>query len=205
MKNYLILIILLFSLNIAAQNDSKTKFQKNKYDLAVSYYKKSDFVNALDQFSIASRIKPDNEIGQESMKKLDTLKEILRKEILEKVNGSWLMTGDKPSWTLNAIENFKNKDFDEVLEVNDNKILFYEQDRKTKVKKLIKTEDLVYYNIDKSDALYSAIILSDGSVWNCTIDDKSKVLHIINIAKQGENGIEKITQDNQEVYYKKEL
>jgi hypothetical protein len=205
MKNYLILIILLFSLNIAAQNDSKTKFQKNKYDLAVSYYKKSDFVNALDQFSIASRIKPDNEIGQESMKKLDTLKEILRKEILEKVNGSWLMTGDKPSWTLNASENFKNKDFDEVLEVNDNKILFYEQDRKTKVKKLIKTEDLVYYNIDKSDALYSAIILSDGSVWNCTIDDKSKVLHLINIAKQGQNGVEKITQDNQEVYYKKEL
>lgn len=205
MKNYLILIILLFSLNIAAQNDSKAKFQKNKYDLAVSYYKKSDFVNALDQFSIASRIKPDNEIGQESMKKLDTLKEILRKEILEKVNGSWLMTGDKPSWTLNASENFKNKDFDEVLEVNDNKILFYEQDRKTKVKKLIKTEDLVYYNIDKSDALYSAIILSDGSVWNCTIDDKSKVLHLINIAKQGQNGVEKITQDNQEVYYKKEL
>lgn len=205
MKNYLILIILLFSLKIAAQNDSKTKFQKNKYDLAVSYYKKSDFVNALDQFSIASRIKPDNEIGQESMKKLDTLKEILRKEILEKVNGSWLMTGDKPSWTLNASENFKNKDFDEVIEVNDNKILFYEQDRKTKVKKMIKTEDLVYYNMDKSDALYSAIILSDGSVWNCTIDDKSKVLHIINIAKQGENGVEKITQDNQEVYYKKEL
>jgi hypothetical protein len=205
MKNYLILIILLFSLKIAAQNDAKTKFQKNKYELAVSYYKKSDFVNALDQFSIASRIKPENEIGQEAIKKVDTLKEILRKEILERVNGTWLMTGDKPIWTVNGNENFKNKEVDEVIEVNDNKILFYEQDRKTKVRKLIKTEDLVYYNIDKSDSLYSAIILSDGSVWNCSIDDKSKVLHIINIARKGQNGVEKITQDNQEVYYKKEL
>ncbi|OIV43696.1 hypothetical protein [Flavobacterium johnsoniae] len=205
MKNYLILIILLFSLKIAAQNDAKTKFQKNKYELAVSYYKKSDFVNALDQFSIASRIKPENEIGQEAIKKVDTLKEILRKEILERVNGTWLMTGDKPIWTVNGNENFKNKEVDEVIEVNDNKILFYEQDRKTKVRKLIKTEDLVYYNMDKSDSLYSAIILSDGSVWNCSIDDKSKVLHIINIARKGQNGVEKITQDNQEVYYKKEL
>lgn len=205
MKNYLILIILLFSLKIAAQNDAKAKFQKNKYELAVSYYKKSDFVNALDQFSIASKIRPENEIGQESIKKVDSLKEILRKEILEKVNGTWLMTGDKPSWTVNANDNFKKKLVDELVEIGNNKILFYEVDRKTKAKKLIKTEDLVYYNMDKSDALFSAFILSDGTIWNCTVDDKSKVLHVINIAKKGEKGVEKITENNEEVFYKKAI
>jgi len=77
MKNYFILIFTLLSLKNMAQTDAKIKFQKNKYDLAVSYYKKSDFVNALDQFSIASKIKPENEIAQESLKKIDTLKEMI--------------------------------------------------------------------------------------------------------------------------------
>lgn len=205
MKNYFILIFTLLSLKNMAQTDAKIKFQKNKYDLAVSYYKKSDFVNALDQFSIASKIKPENEIAQESLKKIDTLKEILRKDILEKVNGTWLLAGDKPLWTMNANEEFKNKKVDELVEISNNKILFYEQDRATKVKKLIKTEDLVYYNADKSDSLFSVIILSDGTIWNCSIDPNSNVLHVINIAKKDENGIEKIEEDNVEAYYKKAI
>lgn len=205
MKNYFILIFTLLSLKNMAQTDAKIKFQKNKYDLAVSYYKKSDFVNALDQFSIASKIKPENEIAQESLKKIDTLKEILRKDILDKVNGTWLLAGDKPLWSLNANEEFKNKTVDELVEIGNNKILFYEQDRATKVKKLIKTEDLVYYNADKSDSLFSVIILSDGTIWNCSIDPSSNVLHVINIAKKDENGIDKIEEDNLEAYYKKAI
>ena len=205
MKNYFILIFTLLSLKNMAQTDAKIKFQKNKYDLAVSYYKKSDFVNALDQFSIASKIKPENEIAQESLKKIDTLKEILRKDILDKVNGTWLLAGDKPLWSLNANEEFKNKTVDELVEIGNNKILFYEQDRVTKVKKLIKTEDLVYYNADKSDSLFSVIILSDGTIWNCSIDPSSNVLHVINIAKKDENGIDKIEEDNLEAYYKKAI
>lgn len=70
MKNYLILIILLFSIKSISQNDAKEKFQKNKYDLAISYFNKSDFAKALDEFSVVSKIKPENEIGQEALKKL---------------------------------------------------------------------------------------------------------------------------------------
>lgn len=205
MKNYLIVIFLLFSKISMAQNDVKSKFQKNKYELALSYYKKSDFVNALDQFSIASRINPEGEIARESIRKIDTLKEILRKDILEKVNGTWLLTGDKPSWTLKAIEDFKNKKTDKLVEVSHEKILFYEQDRKSKIKKLIKTEDIVYYNTDKSDSLFSAIILSDGKIWSCSLNENSQTMRAINIARQGENGVENIAENNKEAYFEKEI
>lgn len=201
MKNYLILIILLFSVKSISQNDTKEKFQKNKYDLGISYFKKSDFVKALDQFSIASKIKPDNEIAQQALKKVDTLKEILRKDILAKVNGTWLMTGDKPDWTLSAKEDFKNKKVDKLIEVVQDKLLFYDQDRKSKVKTLTKTENIIYFNNDKSDPLYSAIILSDGKIWDCFLDENSKTIRAVNIAEKGENGIEKITDTNKEVYY----
>lgn len=202
-KNYFTLIILLFAITTFGQNDAKAKFQKNKYELAVSYYKKLDFINALDLFSVASKIKPDNELGQVSIKKVDTLKSLLRRNMMEKALGIWKMTGDKPVWAVKTSSDSKNQLVDEFVEISENKILFYEQDKKTLAKKIIKTEELVYYNKDKSDSLFSAIILSDGTIWNCTVDDKSHVLHVINIAKQTENGVEKIENENLERYYLK--
>ncbi|WP_264538539.1 tetratricopeptide repeat protein [Flavobacterium sp. N1736] len=203
MKNYLIIVFLLFTICIYAQNDAKAKFQKNKYELAVSCYKKSDFKNALDLFSVASKIRPENEIGQESSKKVDTLKAILRKEIMQKALGIWRMKGDKPVWAVKTEADSKNKEVEEFIEISENKIIFYEQDKKTLVKKNIKTEDLVYFNRDKSDSLFSAIILSDGTIWNCTVDKNSSILHVINIAKQTEKGVEKIENENPEFFYMK--
>ena len=202
-KKYFTVIILLFVIKSFAQNDAKAKFQKNKYELAVSCYKKLDFINALDLFSVASKIKPENELGQESIKKVDTLKCLLRKNMMQKALGTWKLTGDKPMWAVKTTKDSQNVLVDEFVEISENKILFYEQDKKTLAKKTIKTENLVYYNKDKSDSLFSAIILSDGTIWNCTVDDKSHVLHVINIARQTENGIEKIENENLERYYLK--
>ncbi|UUF14303.1 MULTISPECIES: hypothetical protein [Flavobacterium] len=204
MKNYLILVILLFSVKGIAQNASKETFQKNKYELALSYLKKSEYVKALDLFSLASKIKPESEIGQESLKEIDTLKEILRKDVLEKISGTWLVTGDKPIWTLKANEDFKKQKVDKLVEVAQDKILFYEQDRKSKVKTLVKTEDLLYFNDDRSDSLYSAFILSDGRVWDCLLNDDNKVMRAINIGKYGKKGVKKITENNSEVYFIRE-
>lgn len=201
MKNYIILVFLLLSIKMMAQNDAKAKFQKNKYEMAISCYKKADFKNALDLFSVASKVKPENELGKESIKKVDTLKNILRKDMMEKAFGTWKMKGDKPIWSVDAESTSKTVLIDKIIEINQNQISFYEQDKKTLVKKLIKTEKLVFYNKDQSDSLFSAIILSDGTIWNCTVDEDSGVLHVINIAKQTENGIEKINTDNLERYY----
>ncbi|SHH42007.1 hypothetical protein [Flavobacterium defluvii] len=203
MKNFLILIIFFCSVTTKSQNADKEKFQKNKYELAVSYLKKSNYIKALEQFSIASKIKPETEIAINSLQEIDTLKDILRKEILEKISGTWIMTGNKPIWTVDSHKEFKEKNNDELIEVNQDKILFYKQDRKSKIKTLIKTEDLVYFNNDRADDLYSAIILSDGKIWDYYLDENNTVLRAINIAKKGRKGVEKIETNNKEVYYTK--
>lgn len=74
MKKPLIFLVLLFSCKILAQNDPKTAFQKTRYELAVSCYKKADFVKALDLFSITCKIKPENDLAKESIKKSRFLK-----------------------------------------------------------------------------------------------------------------------------------
>lgn len=203
MKKKLFFIVLLVSFKNFAQDNSKIAFQKSRYELAVSYYKKADFKKAIDLFYVASKIKPENEIGQESLKKVDTLKDILRENIMNQALGTWKMIGDKPIWAVGQTNSDTEKDFEELVEINQNEILFFEKNKKTQEKKLTKTEKLVYYNKEKSDAGFSDIILSDGTIWHCIINESSDELRAINIATQGENGVEKIENNNIERFYSK--
>lgn len=203
MKRKLFFIVLLISFKTLAQNNSKIAFQKSRYELAMASYKKAEFKKAIDLFYVASKIKPDSEIGQESIKKVDTLKTILRKNIMIQALGTWKMIGDKPIWAANQTTTYTGKDFDELVEIKQDEILFFEKNKKTQAKKLVKTEKLVYYNKEESDAAFSDIILSDGTIWNCMINDGSNELHVINVGKTGENGIEKINNNNIERFYVK--
>jgi len=199
MKKYPVLLVLLLSFKCFAQNDPKIAFQKSRYELAVSYYQKADFRKALDLFSIASRLKPENELGKESAKKVDALKTILRNDVLGHLVGTWKMTGDKPVWA--QTNDVNQNEIEETIEISQDKILFYETDKKTQTKKLIKTEDLKYYNKDASDGIFSDIILSDGTIWSCLLNEETNVLHVINVARKNETGIEKITENNEEAYF----
>lgn len=201
MKKKLFFIVLLITFKSFAQNNPKIAFQKSRYELALENFKKSDYKKAIDLFYVASKIKPDNEIGQESIKKVDSLKTILRENLLKQALGTWRMVGDKPVWAAN--QSTATSDFDELIEIKGDEIVSYERNKKTQEKKLIKSEKLVYYNKEQSDALFSDIILSDGTVWSCTINESGNELHIINVGKKGEEGIEKITSNNTERFYVK--
>jgi hypothetical protein len=149
MKNYAVLIVFLLAMQISAQSDVKKKFQKNRYDLAVAYYKKLDYTKAIDLFFVTYKIDPQSPIGLESNHIVDTLKTILRKELVEKVVGTWKKTGDQPSWATTEKSKVANAKKEELIVVTADKIVFYEYDLKTKARKLIKSEDLVFY--DKED------------------------------------------------------
>lgn len=202
MKTYLVLIVLLVSSSIFSQNASKASFQKNKYDLAISYYKKAELSKALDEFSIACKIYPENEVGKEAMKKITVLKSMLRKDLLARIIGNWRFDGNKPTWAVKTVED-ENRTTTELLEINEKSILFNELDKKTKLKKYVKSEDLVFYENEADDSLFSAIILSDGTIWICSINEEETTLKLINIARKDNNAVEKIRLNNLERYYTK--
>lgn len=202
MRKIFVLITLWSTAQFFGQNDQKASFQKSKYELAISYYKKADFVKAIDLFSLAAKIKPENEIGQESSKKVDTLREVLRKDILEHVLGTWKKAGNHPVWATTDVSENKT-DFEEFIQINENEILFFEVNKKTKEKKLLKKENLVYNDMKSTASLFSEIILSDGTIWNCTLSEKSDILRVVNVAVKTEESIEKIDAGNLEMYYVK--
>lgn len=203
MKKPLLLIVLLIVSRNFAQNNTNIAFQKSRYELAVSYYDKADYKKAIDLFYFASKIKPENALSIEAAKKVDTLQHILREEIMTQALGTWKMIGDKPIWAVNQANDSAGKEVEELVEIKPNEILFYEKNNKTKETKLIKSEKLVYYDGTETNSLYSDIILSDGTVWHCLINDSSNELRVINIGKKDENGFEKITNDNIEHFYSK--
>ncbi|MDQ8012764.1 MAG: hypothetical protein REI96_09975 [Flavobacterium nitrogenifigens] len=202
MKNTLVLIVLLSTFQFFGQNNQKIVFQKNKYELAVAYYKKADFVKAIDLFSLAANIKPDSEIGIDAVNKVDTLRKLLRKKILNLAVGTWKRIGNQPIWST-AAANDNQSSFDELIEIKVNEILFYEVDKKTKEKKLLKRENLVYNNASCTASVFSEIILSDGTIWYCSLNEKSNILHVINVAVKTKEGVQKIINDNEESYYAK--
>lgn len=199
MKKITILIILLVSFKSFSQDDPKAVFQKRKYDLALSYYKKNDLKNALDLFSIASRVKTDNEIGKESAKLVGSIKSVLRKQMMEHAVGTWKILGDKPLWAVSADN--KGDNHDELLEISETKISHYEINKSTNEKKLIKTEDLVYYSEVESDGLYSQVILANGAIWNCIFNENWTEMHSICVGKKQNGKVEKITTNNEELFF----
>ncbi len=203
MKNTFVLLVLLTTFQFFGQNDQKAAFQKNKYELAVSYYKKANFVKAIDLFSLAAKIKPENEIAQESSKMVDTLREVLRKQILDHAIGTWKRSGNQPVWVSAQTNSTNETLFDEVIEIKEDSILFFEVNRKTKIKKLIKTENLIYNDSNNTVSLFSEIILSNGTIWNCNIDERTNVLHVVNVAVKRKERVEKIEANNEESYYVK--
>ncbi|WP_166922048.1 tetratricopeptide repeat protein [Flavobacterium poyangense] len=204
MKRYLVFLVLLLSSEIFSQGASKVSFQKNRYDLAISYYKKEELDKALDLFSVACKIHRENEVGKEAMKKITALKKRLRKDFFSKTLGNWRLDGNKPTWAVRTEED-ENKTVTEVIEISETKVLFYEEDKKTKLKKWVKTEDLVFYNEEEADSLFSAIVWSNGSAWICSLNESGNILHLINIAKKDINGVEKISTNNAERFYTKVL
>ncbi|MET3025548.1 hypothetical protein ABXT06_02615 [Flavobacterium sp. UW10123] len=200
MKNTFVLIVLFSTFQFFGQNDQKKVFQKSKYELAISYYKKADFVKAIDLFFLVAKIEPGNEIGKDAVNKVDTLRVILRKEILNNAIGTWKRAGNQPVWS-SASANNNQSDFDAFIEIKENEILFYEVNKKTKVKKLTRTENLIYNDTNNTGSVFSEIILSDGTIWNCSLNEKSNILRVVNVAIKTETGIEKIKNDNEESYY----
>lgn len=201
-KKYITILILLLSFKNFCQSNPKEAFQKNRYELAVSHYNKGEYTKALDLFSVAYKMNPENQFGKQSIEKIDILKSILRKDFLNKILGVWYFSGDKPTW---AVKEDDHTTFTKLMEVSEDKIAFYEEDKKTKAKKLIKSEDLIFYDKNKSDSLFSAIILSNGDIWLCTLSEDAKILHAVNIASDNQDGVKKIDIDNQERFYTKVL
>ncbi|MCV9933448.1 hypothetical protein OIU80_14255 [Flavobacterium sp. LS1R47] len=201
MKNFTLFFILSFSIQSWSQSDQKMWLQKNKYDLAISYFDKNEFGAAADLFLFAYKIKPDSELGKISKNKFDSLKPVVRKKLIDKLVGTWKMNGNIPSWSQRNLKSDKAEN--ELMIIDPDKISYYLQNNSTKEMKLIKTEEIIFYDSFEKNNHVKEILTSDMRLWSYYIDEYSKNLRAINTGRVTATGKTKIDLDNEEMYYER--
>ncbi|MEA9415747.1 hypothetical protein [Flavobacterium sp. PL02] len=204
MKNYIFIIIfLIVSIELTAQGNSKYEFQKDRFDLGESFLQKGQNEKAIQLFFFAYHIIPDNELGQIAYKKYDSLKSIVRENLLKNISGNWKKISTDSNWVMPD----ENGLIGEMLTINSNEILFFELYKKSKEWCFIKTEPVIFCKkaeiatyIDY-DSNFTEFVYKNKEVWRYSIDENSGILNAYFIGFETENGVSEMICGNSHFQY----
>ena len=179
MKNSILIIIILISLKSFGQKNDADKYQNEWFEKAKFEIKKPDLVGALIMFYWAYENNPESELGKVCLKKIDSLKPLVRKEQIDKWKGTWKLTN-------------KESEKEYFLEISETEIKFYEKKNGSSEKKLVKTEKILFNEINYgSYPTYWELIFSDNQIWNFNIIDEidENILFVSKTNKVGDYSI----------------
>lgn len=171
-------ILFFFSFKLVSQiNLKNTNTQLKYFNEANTELNKEHISVALILFDFAYELIPENEIGKNSIKKIDSLKPILR----EKLKRDW-----KGTWELKEIINNKKK----YLKITDSEIKFYEEDVNSYIPVLVRTEKIIFNEVKYHFyTSYWELIFSDGYLYNFSLIS-NKLLKVTKSNKIGDYSIE---------------
>lgn len=186
-------ILPFFCFQIFGQNISKEDFQKNRFDLGITFLLKGENEKAVELFHHAHHIIPNNELGNIAYKKYDSLKPIIREKLRKDIIGNWKKIYKGPNWGIPD----ENDIIGEMITITSEEILFYELYKKTKEWCLIKTEPIIFCKkaeegTDMYDVTLTEFTFKNKEVWQFYIDKKSGLLKTFLFGYESENGLSQI-------------
>ncbi|MNQ41734.1 hypothetical protein D3C85_554210 [compost metagenome] len=177
-------VVFLLSISVFSQNNNDTEvLQTKEFNSANEYLKNSYLETAMNSFYYANRLNSKTLIGSISAKRADSLKIILRKNLITELAGNWKMFDDVPSWVMR-----EDSIVGKMIQINGNEIQFYELIKKATHWKLIKTEKILYSDSLSSDSSYSELIYSNNEIWQYSIDEKTGYLNLTYTGDKTETG-----------------
>jgi hypothetical protein len=180
----IVIIAFLLSFQGWCQSNGDTEdLQKNEFNAANEYLKNSYLETAMNSFYYANRLNSKTLIGNLSIKRADSLKIILRKNLITELAGNWKMFDDVPSWVIR-----EDSIVGKMIQINSNEIQFYELIKNAKSWKLIKTEKILYSDSLSSDSSYSELIYADNQIWQYLTDEKTGYLNLTNTGEKTKTG-----------------
>lgn len=180
----IVIIAFLLSFQGWCQSNGDTEdLQKNEFNAANEYLKNSYLETAMNSFYYANRLNSKTVIGNISIKRADSLKIILRKNLITELAGNWKMFDDVPSWVIR-----EDSIVGKMIQINSNEIQFYELIKNAKSWKLIKTEKILYSDSLSSDSSYSELIYADNQIWQYLTDEKTGYLNLTNTGEKTKTG-----------------
>ncbi|MES2543488.1 MAG: hypothetical protein V4548_01280 [Bacteroidota bacterium] len=206
MRTFLILFFF-FQVNLVVSQTINNDSIQNKYfEKAISQLKNKNSSDAYNSFYSSYLANPQNVIGKIAFTKSDSLKNILRKKLLKKIQGKWRITVSIKSSSYSEITP-RN---DEIIIIKGLKISFYKVAKKTGRIRFIKSEQ-IHFNEQNNipeylSPYYFEIIYCDNKMWRVSQYD-NQYLSYLSIISSGEiydDGIQNYTDEGRyQMYYKR--
>jgi hypothetical protein len=179
MRKIIVLILFFVSFSSFGQDEKIINFQKERFDYAILFLEQSEFEKAADLFSYVHKLIPNNELGKFALKKVDSLKPIIRKKFKEKVSGKWKMTKDNLNIT-NVLVKY--------IEIENDQISYYEQLKNSKEVKLVKKERMKFVDQIGMNRSFTEFADSNKKIWALLIDESTGILRVINTGEETKDG-----------------
>ena len=198
MKKYILTIILFSISQVWSQEWKAPGYQKKMFDEGKEYLRKLEYSSAAGIFQYVNELNPNNDLGKIAKTKSDSLKPIARIKLIESIIGKWKLNETGSNW---GFQNHKDSLNDQVLIIEKNKFLFFEQNKKTKELKLIKSEN-IKFSKSTHESIYSyEFVFSDNQIWWFGIDKNSNQLRQMNTGEETDNRRTEIVCGNSELRY----
>jgi len=178
LKRLILALLLTFSVTLFAQEE---KF--NFFEEAQKAFKNNDLKRAHGLFSLAQKFDSKQENVSISFKKADSLKVVLRKNLIEAITGNWKMVTPE-SW---ALREPSDSIVGKMITIEKNEILFYELYPKAKKWNLVRTEHLVFSEKINMSTDPLLIVYANKDVWEYYVDEISGNLIAYYVGQENEN------------------
>lgn len=194
-KLYLVIQLSIVFQNIAAQNNDRTDYQKQLFELAVSTGESGDYSEAIRTFAISHAINPKAKIAEIAIKKADSLKSILRQNKINKLIGNWKWIPKDGNWALRE-DNLVGK----MIKISTDEIQFFELYQNSKEWKLVQIEKKKFSENPESYS-FTEILYTNNEIWDYNIDANTGELIAYYVGEKIEDNYTELVCGNQKLFY----
>ncbi|VXB53198.1 conserved hypothetical protein [Flavobacterium sp. 9AF] len=198
-KSFLLFIYLSSHLNLLSQESSENK-QQRWYKETIAEMNDSNRAKSMVKLFNVYNKDRQSELGKIALKKSDSLKILVRKEILDNIQGEWKLKKSGSNWGFTEID--EKKAIEKIVVIKENEILFFDQEKVSGIRKLIKKEIIRYYDNEELFPSFIGFVFSDRLIWSFQSRD-SNLLHTMHLGEETQNGRTYISCGNSELIYER--
>ncbi|MDD3721171.1 MAG: hypothetical protein PHW92_01605 [Lutibacter sp.] len=176
MKSVYILFVFLVSFQIFGQNKNLIELQNYWYNKAKNDLNDQKINSAFIGYYFSYEKVQNSSLGVKSLKSSDSLKNILRKELIKNLIGNWKIKFPRKIKSRKDKEQYNQ--LGKILMITNDSIFYFKRKKDLKIKKYLTSQKISFCNLETMFPIYSDIIHSNKIIWNYHINESKNILTI---------------------------
>jgi len=171
-----VFVLFLISTQLFGQDQKEIELQNHWYAKAQEELINKNISAAFTAYYFAYEMVPNNELGKKTLKLSDSLKTLLRKELISNLVGNWKIKIFGRIKTEDDREHYNR--LGKLMKVTYDSIFFFKNKKNLKSNIFLSTQKITFCNLNTMFPIYSDIIHSNKEIWNYHINENKNKLTI---------------------------